>query len=278
MRHVPFQDTWPESWRYSHPYDRLEIWGDLRHRGYAYAYAERRRHALELIRRAVAPPARVLDIAAAQGNFTLALAEAGYEVTWNDLRADLADYVRLKHERGVVHYAPGNAFDLGFGAEFDVVLITEVIEHVAHPDAFLRKASGLVKPGGHVVMSTPNGRYFRNPLPRFSDFPDPSVFESRQFKPDADGHIFLLHPDELSGLATAAGLELVEVRLYNNPLTGGCLRTEPLLKVLPRSWVLAAEAVSRRLPSALRERLCTGMAALFRRPSGTSGDATGTAR
>ncbi len=65
MRHVPFQETWPESWRYSHPYDRLEIWGDLRHRGYAYAYAERRRHALELIRRAVAPPARVLDIAAA---------------------------------------------------------------------------------------------------------------------------------------------------------------------------------------------------------------------
>lgn len=266
MRHVPFQDTWPESWRYSHPYDRLEIWGDLHHRGYAYAYAERRRHALELIQRAVAPPARVLDIAAAQGNFTLALAEAGYEVTWNDLRADLADYVRLKQERGVVHFAPGNAFDLGFGAEFDVVLITEVIEHVAHPDAFLRKAGGLVKPGGHVVMSTPNGRYFRNPLPRFSDFPDPSVFESRQFKPDADGHIFLLHPDELGGLGAAAGLELKELRLYNNPLTGGCLRTEPLLKLLPRSWVMAAESLSRRFPGPLRDRLCTGMAALFRRP------------
>lgn len=230
---------------------------------------------MELIQRAVAPPARVLDIAAAQGNFTLALAEAGYEVTWNDLRADLADYVRLKQERGVVHFAPGNAFDLGLGAAFDVVLITEVIEHVAHPDAFLRKAGGLVKPGGHVVMSTPNGRYFRNPLPRFSDFPDPSVFESRQFKPDADGHIFLLHPDELSRLATAAGLELREVRLYNNPLTGGCLRTEPLLKVLPRWGVMGAERFSQRLPAWMRERLSTGMAALFRRPSATAESPTG---
>ncbi len=266
MRHVPLQESWPESWRYSHPYDRLEIWGELHHRGYAYAYAERRRHTLELVRRAAAPAARILDVAAAQGNFTLSLAEDGYEVTWNDLRSDLADYVRLKHERGIVHFAPGNAFELGFGGEFDVVLITEVIEHVAHPDAFLQKAGGLVKPGGHVVLSTPNGRYFRNPLPRFSDFPDPSVFESRQFRPDADGHIFLLHPDELPPLAAAAGLELTEVRLYNNPLTGGCLRTEPLLKVLPRSWVMAAEGISRRMPAPVRERLCTGMAALFRRP------------
>jgi len=129
-------------------------------------------------------------------------------------------------------------------------------------------------------MSTPNGRYFRNPLPRFSDFPDPSVFESRQFKPDADGHIFLLHPDELGRLATAAGLELMEVRLYNNPLTGGCLRTEPLLKVLPRSWVLAAESLTRRLPKGLRERVCTGMAALFRRPgeSGTQMSGSGIER
>ncbi|MGE3310366.1 MAG: class I SAM-dependent methyltransferase [Limisphaerales bacterium] len=278
MRHVPLQESWPESWRYSHPYDRLEIWGELHHRGYAYAYAERRRHTLDLVRRAAAPPARILDVAAAQGNFTLALAEAGYEVTWNDLRADLADYVRLKHERGVVHYAPGNAFDLGFGEAFDVVLITEVIEHVAHPDAFLQKAGALVKPGGHVVLSTPNGRYFRNPLPRFSDFPDPSVFESRQFKPDADGHIFLLHPDELPVLAAAAGLELVEVRLYNNPMTGGCLRTEPLLKVLPRSWVMAAERISRGLPAPIRERLCTGMAALFRRPGPGAADTRSSTR
>ncbi|HMO66874.1 MAG TPA: methyltransferase domain-containing protein [Verrucomicrobiota bacterium] len=268
MKRLSFDPSWPESWRYSFPYDELEVWGGLANRGYAYQYAERHRHALGLVARAHRPPARVLDIAGAQGNFTLALAEAGYEVTWNDLRADLEGYVRLKHERGTVHYAPGNAFELGFRECFEIVLITEVIEHVAHPDDFLRKAATLVPPGGHIVMTTPNGRYFRNPLPRFFDCPDPSVFEAQQFKPDADGHIFLLHPDEVPPLAAKAGLQLVELRVYTNSLTGGCLGTGPLLKVLPRGLVEAGERLTQRLPAAVRDSISTGLAALFRRPAG----------
>lgn len=267
MKRLTFDPAWPESWRYSFPYDELEVWGGLANRGYVYQYAERRRHALELVARAQPPPARVLDLAGAQGNFTLALAEAGYEVTWNDLRADLEGYVRLKHERGTVRFAPGNAFELGFRECFDIVLITEVIEHVAHPDDFLSKAATLVPRGGHIVMTTPNGRYFRNPLPRFSDCADPSVFEARQFKPDADGHIFLLHPDEVPPLAARAGLELVELRVYTNALTGGCLGTGPLLKLLPRGLVATGERLTQHLPAAVRDRISTGLAALFRRPA-----------
>ena len=37
--------------------------------------------------------------------------------------------------------------------------ITEVIEHVAHPDRLLQQAAALVRPGGYVVMTTPNGRF-----------------------------------------------------------------------------------------------------------------------
>ena len=75
--------------------------------GYAYAYQARVENTMDLLRATVPPGSRILDVAAAQGNFTLRLAEAGYDVTWNDLRADLADYVRAKWERGVVHYRPG---------------------------------------------------------------------------------------------------------------------------------------------------------------------------
>lgn len=266
MKRVQIEDWWPETWKYSYPYDLQEIYGEIRHYGYAYAYANRRRHTLRLVEEVIPKGASILDVAAAAGNFTLSLAEMGYEVTWNDLRADLADYVKMKHEKGVVRYAPGNAFELGFSEQFDCVLITEIIEHVAHPDEFLKKVAEMVKPGGYVVMSTPNGRYFINKLPKFSDCPDPGVFESQQFKPNSDGHIFLLWHDEIEPLGAAAGLVLQSHDLFTNPLTAGHVKLEALLKLLPRRAVELLEDLTNRFPYALRERFTTNSCSRFRKP------------
>lgn len=268
MRRVYPEPTWPESWRYSYPYDEQEIYGEVRDRGYCYAYENRRRHALRLLTEAVPPGARVLDLAAGQGNFSLALAEHGYRVTWNDLRADLAGYVRLKHERGSIEFAPGNAFELDFAEPFDAVLATEVIEHVAHPDDFLRKTAALVRPGGVIVITTPNGGYFRNRLPSFSDFTDTTAFESAQFKPNADGHIFLLDPEEIETLGKLAGLRVEELELFTNPLTNGHVKTSAALRLLPRSLVESIERATSRLPFGVRTRVCVQLAARLRRDGG----------
>ena len=266
MRQPDYQENWPESWKLSHAYDLEEVFSQVRYYGYVYAYQRRMRETLDLVQRVARPPATVLDVAAAQGNFSLRLAEMGYRVTWNDLRADLADYVRLKHERGDLEFAPGNVFDLGLDGRFDVVLITEIIEHVAHPDEFLQKIGRLVKPGGHIVMTTPNGGYFKNQLPKFSECPDPSQFEAMQFKPNSDGHIFLLHVDEIASLAAKAGLKVEQIRIYTNSLTNGHVKTEALLRVLPKRWVEILETLTACLPWPLRKKLHTGMAALFSRP------------
>jgi 2-polyprenyl-6-hydroxyphenyl methylase/3-demethylubiquinone-9 3-methyltransferase len=207
----------------------------------------------------------VLDIAAAQGNFSIALAEIGYEMTWNDMRSELADYVRMKQEYGTIHFAPGNAFDLKPARLFDGILITEIIEHTAHPDELLARTAKLVRPGGYVIMTTPNGAYFRNKLPKFSDSSDPTIYESMQFQPDTDGHIFLLHPDEVEHLAPQAGLVLEKLLLFTNPLTSGHMKTEFLLRRIPKFLVDAIENMTNRLPLALTSKLTTQMAARFRR-------------
>jgi 2-polyprenyl-3-methyl-5-hydroxy-6-metoxy-1,4-benzoquinol methylase len=100
MKRVYIEDSWPDSWKYSYRYDLLELYDGSGNRGYAYAYDQRRRQTLRLLTQVLTPGARILDVAAAQGNFSLMLAEMGYDVTWNDLREDLAAYVQLKHERG----------------------------------------------------------------------------------------------------------------------------------------------------------------------------------
>lgn len=265
MKRVYIDEDWPESWKYSYPYDLEEIYGEITNRGYAYAYDNRRKQTLRLLTEVLPPGSRILDIAAAQGNFSLTLAEMGYDVTWNDLREDLAGYAQLKHERGKIHFAPGNAFELSFPRPFDGVLITEIIEHVAHPDDFLAKTAQLVRPGGYVVMTTPNGAYFRNTLPKFSDCADPSVYESVQFKPNCDGHIFLLHPDEIAPLAARAGLEVEELAMFTNPLTIGHMKMELLLRVLPRAFVNGVEATTQLLPNAIRRKVLLQIGVRFRK-------------
>jgi 2-polyprenyl-3-methyl-5-hydroxy-6-metoxy-1,4-benzoquinol methylase len=266
VKRPQYNEGWPESWKSSWRYDLEEVFGEISQRGYAYAYRNRRQRTLDLVREVLPPGARVLDIAGAQGNFSLALAELGYEVTWNDLRAELEGYVRLKHERGVIHYATGNAFELKFPSSFDAVLITEIIEHVAHPDEFLANGAHLVRPGGWIVMTTPNGAYFRSNLPRFSDCPDPSVYEAKQFGPNSDAHIFLLHPDEIEVLAERAGLVLERLELFTNPLTTGHVKTETLLRMLPKRIVRSLERLSTVLPEPLKRKLLVQMGARFRKP------------
>lgn len=266
MKRLTPNPEWPESWRDSYLYDLQEIYGEVSHRGYSYAYQNRRKATLDILTEVAAPGARILDIAAAQGNFSLTLAEMGYQVTWNDFREDLAGYVHLKHERGSLDYRPGNMFDLRVEMPFDIVLMTEVIEHVAHPDQFLQQAAALAKPGGYVIMTTPNGRYFRNNLPKFSECEDASRYEAGQFKPNSDGHIFLLHPEEIRDLARHAGLEVDAFTLFTNSLTSGHMKTEALLRVLPECAVRAVEWATRRLPTPLQEVCLVHTAARLRKP------------
>lgn len=264
MRRVHPEETWPPSWRACYFYDLAEIYGEPDNLGYACAYTNRREQTLRLVDSILQPGVRVLDVAAGQGNFTLALAEKGYRVTWNDLRAELAGYVQRKHEAGEVSYAPGNVLELSFDELFDAVLMTEIIEHVAHPDDFLRRVSRLVRPGGYLIMTTPNGAYFKNRLPKFSECADPSRFESGQFKPNADGHIFLLHPEEIRELAKSSGLEIVEQVLFTNPLSAGHMKTESLLRVLPRSIVRDVENLTTKLPISIRRKLLVQTAVVLR--------------
>jgi 2-polyprenyl-3-methyl-5-hydroxy-6-metoxy-1,4-benzoquinol methylase len=126
----------------------------------------------------------------------------------------------------------GNLFDSNPDQTrlFDLVIACEVLEHVAHTTDFLRQLKGFITATGRLLPTTPNGACFRNRLPAYSQMKDLGSLESFQFKPDADGHLFLITPVELMQLAHDAGLAVERLNLWGTPLiTGYCNSRQSLV-------------------------------------------------
>lgn len=49
-------------------------------------------------------------------------------------------------------------------ASYDAILSTQVLEHVEDPAAYLREAWRILKPGGHIVITT-HGYFYNHPCP-----------------------------------------------------------------------------------------------------------------
>ena len=104
--------------------------------------------------------ARVLDIGCGGGLLSEALAREGAQVTAIDLAPELVKVARLHGlESGVsVDYRVQAAEDLAAvePGSFDVITCMEMLEHVPDPTSIIAACTRLLKPGGHLFLSTIN--------------------------------------------------------------------------------------------------------------------------
>jgi len=200
-----------------------------------------------------APGKQVLDIGSAQGNFSLALAERGHGVVALDLRPSFLRYLRLKYERGKIHCVGASIEAFPFRPNrFDVVLLGEVIEHVAYPERLLRDLADLLVPGGILVLTTPNGERLHTGLPTLADIRSRDDLVPRQFKPDANGHLFLLTRSELLRLIENAGLEVTSHEFCCTPWVTGRLMARYVSGLLPIPVRSGLDRITKVLPGIRR--------------------------
>ncbi|MCB0339989.1 MAG: methyltransferase domain-containing protein [Bdellovibrionales bacterium] len=265
MKRFSLDPDWPPSWKLSYAYDQMELYGDRTYLGYTYGYEIRRAEILKHLRQRIGLGSTVLDVAGAQGNFSIAFAEIGYRTIWNDIREDLIPYVQMKHESGEIEFLPGDIFCTTPQNPVDCICASEVIEHVAHPDLFLKRLADLITDSGVIILTTPNGAYFRNTLPKFSECPDPSQFEQLQFKPNADGHIFLLYDHEIETLAHNAGLKIDAIDFFGLPTTHGHMKLRYILPWIPKSCIKWVERHRHRFPRFILRKITHSMIVVLRK-------------
>lgn len=146
-------------------------------------------------------PRRILDVGCGTGRLLSLLRDVG-EPTWAYCGIELDERaVEAARARGfdarrarVEQYEPDGPFDL--------IVLQQVIEHVADPLGIMRTLASWLAPGGVVVLETPNlggwdYRLFRQRLWGGYHFPR---------------HWVLFTRASLRRLAEAAGLEVVEQR------------------------------------------------------------------
>jgi SAM-dependent methyltransferase len=98
---------------------------------------------------------RWLDVGCGAATLLRALDNRGWHPVGTEVAPTAVEAVRgLGFE---VHLGETSELDLS-AAAFDVISLIEVLEHVPDPDSLLATCARLVRPGGAVYLTTPNGR------------------------------------------------------------------------------------------------------------------------
>lgn len=154
-------------------------------------------------------PMRILDVACGLGVITQEIASNLKHCELYGIDYSVSAIEAASRRCPDVELAVGNAYKLPYASEFfDVVLCNNIWEHVPDPLRLLDSIQRVLKPGGHVIISTPSRYRFRNMVRVMLGMP--VVFMSKH-------HVTEYSVGQVIEQLTYADME---VKVFDEPLTG----------------------------------------------------------
>jgi SAM-dependent methyltransferase len=184
-----------------------------------YLYMNRFDLVIDFLRQNLEKNSVVVDIGSAQGNFSLTLANIGYQVYSIDIRPSFVLYAKLKmdmREKNNVNFIVCDAKNVPLQKGFaDCVLMLEILEHTAQPERMINECLSILKEDAYLIVSTPNLKRIGNSrIMSWSDFkneqPEGAIHES-----SAKGweHIFEFSRSELLSFLKRPSLKIIDAEI-----------------------------------------------------------------
>ncbi|MGN5382000.1 SAM-dependent methyltransferase [Streptomyces sp. MUSC 14] len=199
-------------------------------------------------------PATVLDVGCGDGTAAATATQAlpGHRVIGIDWSQDALRRAAPRLCAAVRGELSGSGLPVATGSA-DAVLFSEVIEHLVDPDSALDELHRVLRPGGHLMLSTPNlAAWYNRALVLAGVQPVFSEVSLRAIhgRPGREvvGHLRLSTLRALRSLVTASGFEVVAVA--GAPYHGVPRPLRPLDRALCRMPSLASILLvhARRMP------------------------------
>jgi len=176
---------------------------------------------------------RLLDVGCGNGSHVAPLADLGWDVSGIEPDAIPAQIAR-EHFGLKVH--EGTLEDAHLSAEsFDAITMHHVIEHLPDPLSTLRECWRLLKPGGKLVIITPNWGSLAC-----------RIFGSALSYLDPPRHLTLFSRDSLASCAETTGFRVVDMHTTERNAWGVWIDSRSIHRdgVLPEGWPQRQKPVS----------------------------------
>lgn len=158
----------------------------------------RRTALIETLLKRITPKGLAIEVGCGTGAITPVLLNRGLEVTVGDISLKLAQETAQRFQ---VTGIECDATQIPLPDQsFNLIVSSEVVEHVPDPTKALREMARITAPGGHVIITSPNKLWY--PLLWLS-----VKLGARKFA----GNEVWLWPWEAAGILRQAGLEVVQI-------------------------------------------------------------------